>query len=124
MEYDLTLSEMQTRWHGTLKSYWIGFIFCVLLTITSFVLVSFNLLSGYTLVGTLISLALVQAIIQSLFFLHVGQEGKPYWETIFFGLMLFILAIVVFGTLWIMYDLDQRVMADMNMEQPMEHHHD
>jgi len=32
-----------------------------------------------------------------------------------FLFMLLLLLIIVFGSLWIMYDLDERVMAGMNM---------
>ena len=34
----------------------------------------------------IVALALLQAIVQLLFFLHVGQEAKPRWETLVFCL--------------------------------------
>jgi cytochrome o ubiquinol oxidase operon protein cyoD len=64
----------------------------------------------------LIGLAIVQAIVQAILFLHVGQEDKPRWETISFCFMVMCVLIIVIGSLWIMHDLDERVMADMNME--------
>ena len=36
MEHDLTLIEMKKEWHGTLKSYAIGFIASLILTSISF----------------------------------------------------------------------------------------
>lgn len=107
---DLSLKEIQKEWHGTLKSYLVGFVVCVLLTAASFFLVITRILSGSALMYAIIGLALVQAIIQLLFFLHVGQEAKPRWETVVFYFMLLILLIIVLGSLWIMADLNERMM--------------
>ncbi|HEV8051314.1 MAG TPA: cytochrome o ubiquinol oxidase subunit IV [Parachlamydiaceae bacterium] len=113
MESELSLAEMKKEWHGSLKAYAVGFFTSLILTSISFSLVVFNLLSGNTLLYTIVSLALIQAVIQLLFFLHVGQEAKPKWETAIFFLMFLILLIIVIGSLWIMYDLNARMMPDM-----------
>lgn len=116
MQTDLSLKEMQKEWHGSLFAYIIGFFTSLFLTCTSFFLVVSNLISGTALVVTLVSLALLQAMFQLLFFLHLGQEAKPRWETLIFFFMLLILVIVAFGSLWIMHDLDDRLMSDMKHE--------
>lgn len=118
MEHELSLKEIQKEWHGTYKAYAIGFVASILLTIISFSLVITNLITGQALVFAIVGLALVQAIFQLLFFLHVGQEAKPRWETLVFCFMLMILLIIAVGSLWIMYDLNQRVMSGMSMEKP------
>lgn len=120
MSSELSLKEIQKEWHGTLKAYVIGFISSILLTAISFSLVITKLLSGHLLVYTIIGLALIQAMIQLLFFLHVGQEAKPRWETIAFGFMTMVLLIIMIGSLWIMNDLDDRMMTDMNAKMPSE----
>lgn len=107
------LNEIKKEYHGTLKGYLIGFFSCLLLTITSFSLVLTKAFSGKTLIYAVVALAVVQAIFQLLFFLHLGKEEKPRWESLVFYFMLLVLLIVVGGTLWIMHDLDQRVMLDM-----------
>ncbi len=115
MTAEPSLKEIQKEWHGSLKAYLIGFFSCLLLTATSFYLVYAQLLSPHLLFYTLIGLALVQAMIQLLFFLHVGQEAKPRWETISFCCMTICLLIIVIGSLWVMNDLKKRVMpSDMN----------
>lgn len=116
MSGDLSLKEIKKEWHGTLKSYRAGFAASFILTVTSFLLVITKALSGMTLVYTIVALALVQAAFQLRFFLHVGQEAKPKWETLVFVFMLTILIIIVFGSLWIMSDLNMRVMSDMTKE--------
>ena len=110
---NLSLKETQKEWHGSLTSYLVGFILCLILTVASFLIVYFKLLTGHALIYTLIALGITQAIIQMLFFLHVGQEAKPRWETISFCFMIMCVLILVIGSLWIMNDLDQRVMPTM-----------
>jgi cytochrome o ubiquinol oxidase operon protein cyoD len=118
MSEELSLQEIQKEWHGSLKAYMIGFIASILLTALSFSLVLTQALPGHLLVYTIVALALIQAIFQLLFFLHVGQEAKPRWETLVFLFMVLVLLIIAIGSLWIMFDLDKRMMGDMKMEAP------
>lgn len=124
MSHELTLKEIKKEWHGTLKAYVIGFIASIALTVASFSLVLTKTLSGQELIFAILGLAFVQAIVQVLFFLHVGQEAKPRWETLIFIFMVIMLAIIVIGTLWVMNDLNARVMLDMPTNMPMEMTHD
>ncbi len=118
MHENLSLQEIQQKWHGTLKSYIIGFFVSLILTGASFSLVITGVFAGPTLVYTIVGLALVQAIVQLLFFMHMGHEDKPRWETGVFLFMVMILLIIVVGSLWIMYDLNDRVMSHMTMGIP------
>jgi cytochrome o ubiquinol oxidase subunit IV len=121
MTFDLSLKEIQREWHGTLKSYVIGFIISFVLTAISFSLVISRLFSDQILIYTILGLAIAQGIAQLLFFLHVGQEeAKPRWASIAFCFTVFILLIVLIGSLWIMHDLNDRMMPNMNQE----HSHD
>jgi len=116
MTEDLNLKEIQKEWHGTLKSYALGFLASLLLTTISFLVVIIKPFSGKILIYTLIALAIAQAMAQLLFFLHVGQEAKPRWESLIFCFTALILLIVVIGSLWVMYDLNERMMPDMQTE--------
>ena len=118
MHEDLTLAQIQKEWHGSLKSYAIGFAASLILSIVAFFLVAAHALSKSLTMYVIISLAAIQAIFQLRFFLHVGQEAKPRWESVTFAFMLTILLIVVAGTMWIMYDLNDRTMTDMSKEMP------
>jgi cytochrome o ubiquinol oxidase operon protein cyoD len=88
----------------------IGFGLSLLLTSLSFLLVHFRVLDGRYLIYTVVALAVVQAIVQSLCFLHVGQEPKPRWESLIYAFMVLIMLVIVLGSLWIMFDLDYRMM--------------
>lgn len=113
MTQDPTLQEIQNEWHGTLKSYLIGFTICIVLTGLSFFLVLTKFFPDPYLIYLVVGLALIQAIAQLIFFLHVGQEAKPCWETLIFCFMVTVLLIIAGGSLWIMHDLNDRVMSDM-----------
>lgn len=117
MQHELSLQEIKKEWHGSLKAYIIGFAASLLLTGVSFLLVIFKVLSDRHLIYSIVGLAVTQAILQLLFFLHLGQEGKPKWETFVFAFMVLVLLIVAGGSLWIMSDLDSRMMHDMTMEK-------
>lgn len=107
---ELSLQEMKKEWHGTLRAYLIGLVLSLILTSTSFLLVWLRPFSNGAIFYTIVALAVVQAIVQLLFFLHLGQEAKPRWETVVFTFVSTILLAVVVGSLWIMYDLDMRMM--------------
>jgi len=113
MHDEMSLKEIQKEWHGSYRAYAIGFIGSLLFTLLSFFLVLSQTLIGAPLVYTLSGLSLTQAILQFVFFLHVGQEPKPKWETVLFAFMILVLLIIVLGTLWIMHDLNDRVMVGM-----------
>lgn len=115
MHSDLTLNEMKKEWHGSVKAYVIGFIASLILTALSFGLVISEAIPKDSLVYTLATLGLIQAVFQLLFFLHVGQEPKPRWETVIFCFMFLILLLITVGSLWIMNDLESRMMPDMNI---------
>lgn len=110
MSVELGLKEDKHLWHGSIRSYAIGFTASIILTSISFLLVAFEIFSPQVLLHTISVLALVQAAFQLRYFLHLGEEGSPYWETFIFLFMFFILVIIVGGTLWIMHDLNVRTM--------------
>lgn len=111
MSEELSLKEMQKMWHGSLRAYLIGISSCLLLTLLSFSIVGFDLLRGGEALLAIYSLALVQGVLQLRYFLHLGEEGSPYWETLIFCFMLLILLVIVVGSLWVMNDLNMRTMV-------------
>src|SRR5262245_28771305 len=113
MTEDLSLVEIKKERHGTLKDYQVGIIACVLLSSASFSMVINTILSALSLFFTIVVLALIQAIAQLRYFMHLGQEAKPRWETIIFCFMVLLLLIIAIGSLWIMHDLNERVMVGM-----------
>lgn len=112
-EFNEIESKEDDHGHGTYKSYTAGFLACIALTLITYFLVVGNFFTGWTLDFVIIGLSLVQVVVQLLFFLHLGDESKPYWNLITFLFMFMVIIIVVSGSIWIIFDLDYRTMRDM-----------
>lgn len=97
--------------YGTLKAYLIGFVLSILLNLAAYFLAARHLFSGIALDSSLAVLGIVQAIVQLVFFLHMLKEPRPRWNLIIFYFMLMVLAIIVFGSIWIMDNLNYNLMA-------------
>ncbi len=92
--------------HATLTTYIIGFVVSIILTLTAYILVVNEYLPKASLVGTIISIAILQALVQLFYFLRMGTEPKPQFNALIFAFMALVLVIIVFGSLWIMYNLE------------------
>jgi cytochrome o ubiquinol oxidase operon protein cyoD len=92
--------------HGSLSSYALGYIVSIGLTIIAYLLVTHHVAGRDVLIGLAATLALIQFIAQLLFFLHLGTETKPRWKLMVFSFMLLVVAILVFGSIWIMSNLN------------------
>ena len=95
------------------KSYLIGFILSLVLTLTAYFMVVNNLASA---VWAIFVLAAVQLVIQLVFFLHLGQERGSQWNLVILLSTFGIVLIVVVGSLWIMQHLDYN-MTPSQMQQ-------
>jgi cytochrome o ubiquinol oxidase operon protein cyoD len=97
-----------------LISYAIGFILSVILTVVAYaVVVNDTITSSYAapLLAIAISLlASIQLVVQLLFFMHLSEEQRPRWKLMTFIFCFVILGVIVFGSLWIMFDLNDRMM--------------
>lgn len=99
------------------SSYLMGFLWSVILTLFAFALVkiqsdsSGQAYSPALVIGIVVGLALIQLVVQLLFFFHLGREQKPRLNTISFLFMLMVVSIIAFGSLWIMYNLNYNMMG-------------
>ena len=94
---------------GTLATYVTGYIFSVYLTITAYLIVYNHLFSHLVMLSVIIALALIQFIVQIVFFLHLGRETRPRWKLAVLCMMILIVLILVVGSLWIMSNLNVRM---------------
>ena len=92
------------------KQYLTGFVVCLLLTVSAYLLVtSFTQPSqqlNMTVLIVLTVLALLQFIIQSIYFLHIKNDKSGRWHLAAFLSMLSVVLIIVVGSIWIMYNLN------------------
>ena len=92
--------------HGSLLSYSIGFILSLLLTVEAYLVVVNNSFASEAAISIILGLAVVQLFVQLFFFLHLDKATRAPWNIILLGFMAVVVAIVVFGSLWIMRNLD------------------
>ena len=105
---------------GTLP-YTIGFVLAVTLTLIAYCIVVNHWLSGAALVGSIMGLAVIQLLVQLIFFLHLGREKGSRWNVAAFFFMLLILLVIVGGSLWIMYSLSYNMqMTPQQMDKYMQ----
>ena len=102
--------KRQEQEKATQKLYILGFVASILLTFIAYFTAVDHLLSGLALVFAVVTLGVAQALVQFVCFLHLGRESKPRWNLIVFLFMVLIGVVLVFGSLWIMYNLDYRMM--------------
>jgi cytochrome o ubiquinol oxidase operon protein cyoD len=87
------------------KSYIFGFFCSVVLTLSAFYLVIYDVLVGWTLAFSILALAVIQLAVQLYFFLHLNRDKKTRWNMITFFFAAAVVLIVVLGSVWIMVNL-------------------
>jgi cytochrome o ubiquinol oxidase subunit IV len=100
-------------WNASLKPQFIGFVLSFVLIIAAYRIVTHHHLSGISLSLTIFGVAITQAIIQLVFFLHLGLESKPHWNTITFFFTLLVIVLIIGGSLWIMHNINYDLMPGM-----------
>lgn len=108
--------------HGSFKSYAAGFVLSIFSTMMAYLLVVDHLFTGDPMlsrtgvIAAVVGLGVFQLLVQLVFFLHLGRESKPRWNLIVFLFMLLVLVIIVFGSLWIMKNLNYHMTSPQDTE--------
>ncbi|HEY1543057.1 MAG TPA: cytochrome o ubiquinol oxidase subunit IV [Xanthobacteraceae bacterium] len=100
-------------------TYAIGFALAVLLTIASFATVKTPLIWGPGIAVMLGVLAVAQMGVHLVFFLHMTSDPDNTNNALALAFGVLIVLLVVFGSLWIMGYLHDRVMPTGEMQQRM-----
>ncbi|MBB6733070.1 cytochrome o ubiquinol oxidase subunit IV [Cohnella zeiphila] len=88
--------------HGSLKSYIIGFVLSLVLTVIPLVAVLNDMVNGNAALVVLLVTAVLQFIVQLVFFMHLREEKKPRWNLMALILGIVIVLTIVLGSVWIM----------------------
>ena len=99
--------------HGSAKSYLIGFVLAVLLTVIPFGLVMGHVLPAASVIPVVVALGVVQIVVHLVFFLHMNTSSGHLWNNAAFVFTLIIVGILLLGSLWIMYHLNMNMMPGM-----------
>jgi cytochrome o ubiquinol oxidase subunit IV len=102
--------------HGSRKSYVVGFLLAIALTI-----VPFGLVMTHASVGTPLLIAvfaLAQIMVHIVYFLHVNRSAEQRWNLMALVFTAIVVGIIIGGSLWIMHNLYFNMMPGM-MPQSM-----
>ncbi|MGH7233987.1 MAG: cytochrome o ubiquinol oxidase subunit IV [Candidatus Saccharimonadales bacterium] len=103
-----------------LKHYVIGFVASLILTLSAYLITVNHAGNKWLLFMILAALAFAQFIVQLFYFLHVGREFPPRLKLLLTCFMVLVVTILVGGSLWIMFNLNNRVMpSTTQMERYM-----
>jgi cytochrome o ubiquinol oxidase operon protein cyoD len=92
------------------QPYIAGFVFALILTGIPFGLVAAGLLPPFATLVVIAILAVVQVGVHLRFFLHIDLKETPQENILALGFAAVLIFLMVGGTLWIMLDLNARMM--------------
>ncbi|SEJ82148.1 cytochrome bo3 quinol oxidase subunit 4 [Sphingomonas sp. OV641] len=97
--------------HGSRRGYVIGFLLSAVLTAVPFWLVMTGALASVQATAIIVvALAFVQIVVHTFFFLHLNPRAEGGWTLLAFIFTVIIIAIVIAGSLWIMFHLNSNMM--------------
>lgn len=96
--------------HGGLRSHLTGYVLSLVLTFISFGAVMGKLLPPRAGLLMIVTLCIVQLLVQLVFFLHLGPRKGQRGNTAIFACTVFLIAIVVSGSLWVMHNANLNMM--------------
>ena len=108
-----------TRRHATRRSYLIGFVAALILTIASFVAASTHLVYGPSVPILLGVLAIAQMGVHLIFFFHISSAPDQTNNFLALAFGIFVVGLVVFGSMIIMANLNH-MMPTMEKLQEMQ----
>ncbi|SDX20825.1 cytochrome o ubiquinol oxidase subunit IV [Paenibacillus sp. CF384] len=88
--------------HGSLKEYVTGFVLSIILTIIPLLIVMNHWMHGKALVAVLLGTAVLQFVLQLVFFMHLRDERGPRYNLMTLLLGLVVVITIVVGSIWIM----------------------
>jgi cytochrome o ubiquinol oxidase subunit IV len=104
---------------SSLYSYILGYVFSLALTAAPILLFFWHEHTGHAFpthilmqIGFIIA-AVLQLFVQLFFFLHLGREEKPRWNSVSMSFAVFVVVVIVFGSLWIMSHLQHAELNDL-----------
>ncbi|OZI22773.1 cytochrome o ubiquinol oxidase subunit IV [Bordetella genomosp. 7] len=99
--------------HGTLKSYLVGFGLSIILTLLSFGLVMADAVPQRLALPGIVVLCVVQLLVQLVYFLHMGTSPSQRDNLSVFVFSVFVIAIIVGGSAWVLHNMNANMMHPM-----------
>ena len=100
--------------HASFSGYMIGFLASGFLTAIPFWLVMGNVFdSNSTTAMVILGFAVVQILVHMVYFLHMNFQSEGGWNMLSLLFTAVLLFITLFGSLWVMYNMNVRMMPGM-----------
>ncbi|MGM8930951.1 cytochrome o ubiquinol oxidase subunit IV [Salinicola halophyticus] len=96
--------------HGSYKSYIIGLVLSIVLTLISFGVVMTGSFGIPAMMITVVVTAIIQVLVQLILFMHLNTKSEGGWNVISFVFTIGILTLIVGGSLWIMHNIHINMM--------------
>lgn len=94
------------------RSNWIGFGLSMIFTVIPFWIIKYNTFTRKISLIIIIMSAIIQIYIHLIYFLHLNHELNQKWFIISLIFTVFILLILVLGSIWIMTHLHCNLMIE------------
>ncbi|WP_462381637.1 cytochrome o ubiquinol oxidase subunit IV [Pseudomonas sp. Marseille-QA0892] len=98
--------------HGSAKSYMVGFVLSVILTVIPFGLVMHPIMSPAATLFTIVGFGVVQIFVHLVYFLHMNTSSEQRWNTVAFVFTVLISIIVVVLSIWIIWSMHFYMMTN------------
>ncbi|ANI58533.1 cytochrome o ubiquinol oxidase operon protein cyoD [Pseudomonas sp. PvR086] len=97
--------------HGSVKSYVIGFVLSVILTLIPFGLVMYPSLPKSLTLWIVLAFAVIQVLVHLVYFLHLDRSAAQRNNVIAFVFAAIVIVLLVGLSLWIMFSIHTNMMA-------------
>lgn len=96
--------------HGNFHDYAIGFVLSAVLTAIPFWLVMARPFPNGLTAALVVAFAAVQMIVHMIYFLHMNGKAEGGWTMTALIFTIIVVAIMLTGSLWVMYHLNANMM--------------
>jgi cytochrome o ubiquinol oxidase operon protein cyoD len=96
--------------HGSLRSYAVGLLLSLALTLAAFGAIMAGTFSSRVALSLIVGLCVAQLLVQLVFFLHMGTGPSQRSNTGIFLSTGFLIVVVVAGSLWVMHNANLNMM--------------
>ena len=108
--------------HGSLRSYVVGLVLSLLLTLASFGAVMADVMPRDVGLAVIVVLCVAQLVVQLVWFLHIGTARDQRSNTGIFICTAFLIVVIVGLSLWVMHNANSNMMpTQMSVERAMAH---
>jgi cytochrome o ubiquinol oxidase subunit IV len=106
--------------HGSLRSYVVGVVLSLVLTLGSFGAVMTDVVPRSLALPVIVVLCVAQLVVQLVWFLHIGAARSQRANTVIFLCTGFLIAVIVGLSLWVMHNANENMMpTHMSVERAM-----